>query len=213
MSQKQEQSDMSLFPVSKWGEFLHIWDRLQKMPDCILLSLKVGWILALLRYASTNARLYTFGSQSGVNSCTFETGFNKCQIVHFWVSKWGEFLHFWGRLQQMPDCTLLGLKVGWILAHLRQASTNAKLYSFESQSGVIYCTLQNSWPWHVKFLWDLCMHAACRFRHKKIQQIFKSQFLCSLSKLHAMCTKVDEGLPDPYPVPLFLWKGGSIRYT
>ena len=49
MSQKQEQSDMSLFPLSKWGEFLHIWDRLQKMPDCILLSLKVCWILALLR--------------------------------------------------------------------------------------------------------------------------------------------------------------------
>ena len=99
-------------------------------------------------------------------------------------------------------------QVGWILAHLRQASTNARLYTFESQSGVISCTLQNSWPWHVKFLWDLCMHAACRFRHKKIQQIFKSQFLCNLSKLHAMWTKVDEGLPDPYPVPLFLWKGG-----
>ena len=80
---------------------------------------QVGWILAHLRQASTNARLYTFESQSGVNSCTFEVGFNKCQIVHFWVSKWGELLHIWGRLQQMPDCTLLSLKVGWILPHFK----------------------------------------------------------------------------------------------
>ena len=80
---------------------------------------QVGWILAHLRQASTNARLYTFESQSGVNSCSFEVGFNKCQIVHFWVSKWGEFLHIWGRLQQIPDCTLLSLKVGWILAHFK----------------------------------------------------------------------------------------------
>ena len=91
------------FAVSKWGDLLHL---------------------------------------NGVFSCTFEAGFNKCQIVLFWVSrwgvflhiwvrlqkcqivlfwvsKWGVFLHVWGRIQQMPDCTLLSLKVGWILAHFK----------------------------------------------------------------------------------------------
>ena len=103
---------------------------------------QVGWILAHLRQASTNARLYTFESQSGVNSCTFEVGFNKRQIVHFWVSKWGEFLHIWGRLQQMPDCAFMSLKVGWFLALLRQTWTNARLYTFEPQSGVFSCTIE-----------------------------------------------------------------------
>ena len=64
----------------KMGCFLAHLSKASKMPDCTFLSLKVGCFLKCLRQDSTNARLYTFESQSGVNSCTFEVGFNKCQM-------------------------------------------------------------------------------------------------------------------------------------
>ena len=124
---------------------------------------QVGWFLAHLKKASTNVRLYTFESQSGVNSCTFEAGFNKCQIVLFWVSRW-----------------------------------------------VFSCTLQNSWPWHVKFLWDVCMHAACRFRHKKFNKFSSPNFCAACQSCMQCAQKLMRGYQTLTLCHFFLWKGGSI---